>query len=98
MRKYGMCGQNKVMFNLELVSKESNDLAAILHVYARSLILMKKKKYFSKREGKYFYTFNHFYCKKSSKIKIAQIYYYDYQSAEINMQSPQSVSTSRRLT
>ena len=29
---------------------------------------------------------------------IAQIYYYDPQSTEINMQSPQSATTSRRLT
>ena len=34
--------------------------------------------------------------KKSSKI--AQIYYYDPQSAGINVQSPQSESTPRRLT
>ena len=32
------------------------------------------------------------------KLKTAQIYYYDPQSAGINMQSPQSESTSRRLT
>ena len=36
---------------------------------------VKKKYYFSKRKGKYFYTFNHFYSEKSSKKgKIAQIY------------------------
>ena len=46
---------------LELVSKELNHLAAILHVYAGVLIFMKKKKFrFSKRKWKYFYTFNHF--------------------------------------
>ena len=28
---------------------------------------VKKKYYFSKRKGKYFYTFNHFYSEKSSK-------------------------------
>ena len=32
------------------------------------------------------------------KSKIAQIYYYDPQSARINVQSPQSESTPRRLT
>ena len=59
----------------------------------------KKYYYFSKRKGKYFYTFNHFYSEKSSKkSKIAQIYYYDPQSAKINVQSPQSESTPRRLT
>ena len=35
---------------------------------------VKKTYYFSKRKGKYFYTFNHFYSEKSSKIE--QIYYY----------------------
>ena len=40
---------------------------------------VKKHYYFSKREGKYFYIFNHFYV---------QIYYYDLQSVEINVQSP----------
>jgi hypothetical protein len=40
--------------------------------------------YFLKRKGIYFYTFNHFYSEKSSKkIKIAQIYSYDPQSARI---------------
>ena len=55
--------------SLELVSKELNHFAAILHVYAGSLIFceVKKKYYFSKRKGKYFYTFNHFYSEKSSK-------------------------------
>ena len=47
---------------------------------------------FSKRKGKYFYTFNHSYSEKS------QICYYDPQSAGINMQSPQSATTPRRLT
>ena len=51
--------------------------------------------YISKRKEKYFCTFNHFYSEKS---KIAQIYYYDPQSAGINVQSPQSESTPRRLT
>ena len=54
--------------NIELVSKELNQLAAILHVYAWGLIFMKwKKYYYSKREGKYFCFFNHFYSEKSSK-------------------------------
>ena len=60
---------------------------------------MNFKKYiiiFKKRKGKYFYTFNHFYSEESSEI--AQIYYYDPQSAGINMESPQSELTSRRLT
>jgi len=51
---------------------------------------VKKKNcyYFSKRIWKYFYTFNHFYIEKSSKKsnKIAQIYYYDPQSAGINLE------------
>ena len=56
------------MKTLELVSNELNHLAALLHVYAWGLIFMKKKcYYFSKRKGKYFYTFNHFYSEKSSK-------------------------------
>ena len=35
----------------------------------REFVFMKEKKdhHFSKRKGKYFYTFNHFYCEKSSK-------------------------------
>jgi hypothetical protein len=53
------------------VSKELNHLAAILHVYAGSLIFMKQKKnmynYFSRRKWKYFYTFNHLYSGKPSK-------------------------------
>ena len=32
------------MYQLELVSKELNNLAAILHVYARSLIIFQKEK------------------------------------------------------
>ena len=55
---------------LELVSKELNHLLAILHVCAGDLIYMKWKKkyyYFSKRKGKYFYTFDRFYCEKSLK-------------------------------
>ena len=41
--------------------------------------------YFSKRKGKYFYIFNHFYRDiVFKKSKIVQIYYYDPQSAGIN--------------
>ena len=47
---------------LELVSKELNHLAAILHVYEVKINVL-----FSKRKWKYFYTFNHFYREKSSK-------------------------------
>ena len=56
--------------------------------------------WFSKRKGKYFDTFNHSYSKKSSNraTYIAQICYYDPQSAEINVQSPQSATTPKRLT
>ena len=59
---------------------------------------LKKKNcyYFSKRKWKYFYTFNHFEVFKKSKI--AQIYYYNLQSAGINKQSPQSDSTPWTLT
>jgi len=44
-------------------------LAANLHVYVGSLILVKKKNiyYFSKRKGKSIYTFTHFYNEKSLK-------------------------------
>ena len=53
--------------------------------------------YFSKRKGKYFYIFNHFYSQKSSKkSKIAQIYYYDPQSAGINLKSPQLLDSNSR--
>ena len=90
---------------VELVSKELNHLAAILHVYAWSLNFMKLKEffcyYFSKRKWKYFYTFYHFYSenlKVFKKSKIAQIYYCDPESARINLQSPQSDSTPWTLT
>ena len=53
--------------NLELVCKELNHLAAILNVYAGSLIFVKLKKNVFLKSGKYFYTFNHFYSEKSSK-------------------------------
>ena len=49
--------------------------------------------------GKYFYAFNNFLLQKVFKnSKIAQIYYYEPQPAGINVQSPQSESTPRRLT
>jgi hypothetical protein len=42
--------------------------------------------------------FNRFIVKSLQKSKMAQIYYYEPQSAGINLQSPQSESTPRRLT
>ena len=36
--------------------------------------------------------------KSLKKSKVAEIYYYEPQSAEVNVQSPQSESTPRRLT
>jgi hypothetical protein len=93
---------------IELVSKELNYLAAHFATLCREFVFyeVKEKKkyyYFSKRKRKYFYTFNHFYSevhifKKSKNSKIIQICYYDPQSAGINVQSPQSESTLRRLT
>ena len=61
-----------LLLQLELVSKELNHFAAILHVYAGGLNFMKKKKkfviIFQKENGNtYFYTFNNFYIEKSSK-------------------------------
>ena len=55
---------------------------------------------FSKRKGKHFYTFNHFYSEKSSKRakEHKSTTYNDHQSAGIKVQSPQSESTPRRLT
>jgi hypothetical protein len=55
---------------VELVSKELNHLAAILHVYAVGLNFMKNFifcYYFSKRKWKFFYTFNHFYSESLQK-------------------------------
>ena len=54
---------------IELVSKELNQLAAILHVYAGGLNFykVKKEESFLKRKWKYFYTFNTSFRKKSSK-------------------------------
>ena len=63
--------KSRQLWLLELVSKELNHLAAILHVYAaQGFEFYEVKKicyYFSKRKWKYFYTFNHFYSEKSSK-------------------------------
>ena len=55
---------------IELVSKESNHLVAILHVYAGVLNFMKYFFFcyhFSKRKWKYFYTFNLFIVKSLQK-------------------------------
>ena len=63
-----------IVVQLELVSKELNYLAAILHVYAGVWILWSKKKnviIFQKENGN---TFNHSYSEKSSKREIC---YYD---------------------
>ena len=61
-------------------------MAAILHVYAGDFII------FQEENGKTFTLLIIF------KSKIAQIYYYDPQSAGINLQSPQSDSTPWTLT
>ena len=55
---------------VELVSKELNHLAAILHVYAGGLNFMKLKKkllLFFKKKMEILLHFYHFYSKKSSK-------------------------------
>ena len=61
----------KTPIPLELVSKELNHLAAILHVFMPGVwILWIKKNFdiiFQKRKWKYFYTFNHFFSEKSPK-------------------------------
>ena len=61
-----------------------------------------KEKYFSiifqKENGNTFTLLIIFIVKVFKKSKITQIYYYDPQSAGINVQSPQSESTLRRLT
>ena len=70
--------KNYYLQRLELVSKELNHSAVILHVYAGVYFYEVKKCIiiFQKRYGKYFYTFNHFYSKKVfKKSKITQIYY-----------------------
>ena len=92
---YCLCSLQKS--NLKLIFAVSRELYHLVAI-SRSLIFMNTRKYcnyISKRKGKYFYTFNHFHIVKS---KIAQSYYYDPQSAGINMQSPQSRTTPRRLT
>ena len=75
-------------------------MAAILHVYARGLIFMKEKKkcIFQKENGNTFTLSIIIIVKSLQKEQIAQITYYEPQSAGINLQSPQSVSTPRRLT
>jgi hypothetical protein len=81
--------------DVELVSKELNDLGGHFACLYRGFEFYKVKKkcyYFLKRKWKYFY-FYHFYSEVFKKSKIAQIYYYDPQSARINLQSPQSDST-----
>ena len=60
------------MFGLELVSKELNHLAAILHVYAGGLNFMKKKKkkivfIFQKENGNTFTLFIIFIVKSLQK-------------------------------
>jgi hypothetical protein len=61
----------KILTRLELVSKELNHLVDILQHYAGVFEIYEVKNniyhYVSKRKGKYFYTFNHFYSEKSSK-------------------------------
>ena len=62
--------KNYYLQRLELVSKELNHSAVILHVYAGVYFYEVKKKfcyYFSKSKWENFYTFNHFYSEKSSK-------------------------------
>ena len=68
---------------LELVSKELNHLAAILHVYAGGL----------NENGNTFTLLIIFIVKSLQKEQNTQIYYYNPQSAGINLQSPQSDST-----
>ena len=58
----------------------------------------KKKYYFQKEKGNTFTLLIILIVKSLQKSEIAQIYYYDHQSAGINVQSPQSESTHRRLT
>ena len=53
---------------------------------------------FQKEKGNTFTLLMIFIVKSLQKSKIAQIYYYDPQSTGINVQSPQSESTLRRLT
>ena len=53
--------------SLELVFKELNHLTAVLHVLYRGFDFYEVRKYYSKRKGKYFYTFNHFCSEKQEK-------------------------------
>ena len=84
-----------LMLKLELVSKELNHLGTILHVFAGVWFLWSKKIcffviIFQKEKGNTFTLLIFLKWKVFKKSKIAQIYYYDPQSAGINMQSPQS--------
>ena len=54
--------------------------------------------FFQKEKGNTFTLLNIFIVKTLQKEKIAQIYYYEPKTAGINVQSPQSESTPRRLT
>ena len=75
---------------LELVSEELNHLAAILHVYAGSFYEVKKIYIiiFQKEKGNTFTLLIIFTVKCLQKEQIAQILYYEPQSAGINLQSP----------
>ena len=73
-------------------------MAAILHVCAGRLILMKYKEniiVFHKEMGNHFKSLIVIIVKSLQKEKIAQITYYEPQSAGINLRSPQSDSTPR---
>ena len=83
---------------IELVSKELNHLAAILHVFAGVWILWSKKKIviiFQKENGNTFTLFIIFIVKSLQKEQNSTN---DPQSAGINLQSPQSDSTPWTLT
>ena len=88
----------KIGILLELVSKELNHLAAILHVYAGGMNFMKYKKkkmllFFKKKMEILLHFLSFLWWKIFKTSKIAQIYYYDPQSAGITLQSPKSDST-----
>ena len=54
---------------LDLVSKELNHLAAILHAYAGGFEFYEvKKKIFFKKKIEIFYTFYHFYSENSTNL------------------------------
>ena len=60
---------------------------------------VKKNTLFFKKKRRILFHFSSFsYRKVFKQSKIAQIYYYDPQSAGINVQSPQSEPTPKRLT